>query len=134
MTWRLLADENTAHGLVAACRRIHPDFPIIHIAEWREGAHRSQKDPALLMALREARMTLVSFDRASLVVHAGKLTREGLGHSGVILYRRVIPVLAYGKQAQLLIDLWQEAANEDWADRIVYLPREHSSLHGTPRR
>ncbi len=124
MTWRLLADENTAHALVAACHKIDSAFPITHISEWREGAHRTQKDPALLMSLREANLVLVSFDRASLVVHAGQLTREGLGHSGVILYRRVIPVLAYGKQARLLVDLWREAAKEDWTDRIVYLPRE----------
>ncbi len=123
MTFRLLADENIAHALVAACHKIDPSFPIIHISDWREGAHRTQKDPALLMSLREAKLVLVSFDRASLAVHAGQLTREGLGHSGVILYRRAVPVLAYGKQARLLVDLWRETSKEDWADRITYLPR-----------
>ena len=123
MTLRLLADENTAHAVVTACHSIDPAFPIAHISEWREGAHRTQKDPALLMSLREARVVLVSFDRASLAAHAGQLTREGLGHAGVILYRRIIPVLAYGKQARLLVDLWRQTAREDWADRIVYLPR-----------
>lgn len=122
MTFRLLADENTAHALVAACHRIDPAFPIIHISKWRDGAHLSQKDPALLMSLREVGHVLVSFDRASLAAHAGRLTREGLGHAGVILFRRTIPVLAYGKQARLLIDLWRKMAKEDWSDRIVYLP------------
>lgn len=120
---RLLADENTSHRLVAACRQIAPDFPIIHIADWQEGAFMSVKDPALLMTLREEGMILVGFDRASLPMHAGELTREGLGHAGVILFRRSVSAIAYGKQARLLVDLWREAKDWEWADRIEYLPR-----------
>jgi len=83
----------------------------------------SVKDPALLMTLREEEMILVGFDRASIPMHAGELTREGLGHAGVILFRRSVPVIAYGKQARLLVDLWREAKDWEWADRIEYLPR-----------
>lgn len=119
---RLLADENTSHRFVAACRQIEPDFPIIHLAEWQSGAWLSAKDPALLMALRESEMILVSFDRASLPMHAGALTREGLGHAGIILFRRSVPALAYGRQARLLVDVWHATKDWDWADRIEYLP------------
>ena len=121
---RLLADENTSHRLVAACRQIDSAFPIVHISDWQEGAYLSAKDPALLMTLREAEMILVGFDRASMAMHAGTLTREGLGHAGVILFRRSVPAIAYGKQARLLVNLWSEAEDWDWADRIVYLPSE----------
>jgi hypothetical protein len=120
---RLLADENTSHRLVAACRHIEAGLPIIHISDWKDGAYLSAKDPALLMALRELDMILVGFDRASLPMHAGKLTREGLGHAGVILFRRSVPALAYGRQARLLVDLWREAFDWDWPDRLEYLPR-----------
>ena len=120
---RLLADENTSHRLVAACRRIEAAFPIVHISDWRGGAYLSVKDPALLMSLRESKMILVGFDRASLPMHAGELTREGLGHAGVILFRRSVSAIAYGRQARLLVDLWREAEDWDWADRIEYLPR-----------
>jgi hypothetical protein len=120
---RLLADENTSHRMVAACRQIEDSFPIIHISDWQDGAYLSVKDPALLMSLREAGLVLVSFDRASLPMHAGDLTREGLGHAGIILFRRSIPSVAYGKQARLLVEFWQEASDWDWADRIEYIPR-----------
>jgi hypothetical protein len=120
---RLLADENTSHGFVAACRQINPGFPIIHISDWKDGAFLSVKDPALLMALHESAMILVGFDRTSIPMHAGKLTREGLGHAGVILFRRSVSVIAYGKQARLLLNFWLEAKEWDWADRIEYLPR-----------
>ena len=83
----------------------------------------SVKDPALLMALRESEVVLVSFDRASMPMHAGDLSREGLGHAGVILFRRSVSRLAYGKQARLLVDFWKEAIGWDWADCIEYLPR-----------
>jgi len=119
---RLLADENTSHRMVSACLQIETNFPIIHISEWREGACLSLKDPALLMTLREAGMVLVSFDRTSLAMHAGDLTREGLGHAGVILFRRSVPTVAYGKQSRLLVEFWHNAANWDWADRVGYLP------------
>lgn len=121
---RLLADENTSHRLVAACRQIDAAFPIRHISDWQEGAYLTAKDPALLMTLRETEMILVGFDRASMPMHAGTLTREGLGHAGVILFRRSVPATAYGKQARLLVNLWSEAKDWDWADRIVYLPSE----------
>lgn len=109
--------------MVAACRQIQVNFPIVHISDWQDGAYLSVKDPALLMTLREAGLVLVGFDRASLPMHAGDLTREGLGHAGIILFRRSVSSVAYGKQARLLVEFWQEAADWDWADRIEYVPR-----------
>ncbi len=123
MTPPLLADENTSHHLVTACRRLDSKFPILHIADWKNGAYRSVKDPALLMALREFGLVLVGFDRASMPMHAGNLTREGLGHAGVILFRHSVPRTAYGKQARLLVDFWGQASDWARADRIEYLPK-----------
>jgi hypothetical protein len=120
---RLLADENTSHHLVAACKNLDANFPILHLADWKHGAYLSVKDPPLLMALRELSIILVGFDRASKPMHAGNLTREGLGHAGIILFRRTVPRIAYGKQAQLLVDFWSRSSDWDWADRIEYLPR-----------
>ena len=130
MKVRLLADENTSHRFVDACHRLLPNFPIIHISDWEGGAYLSVKDPALLMALRESAMILVSFDRASIPMHAGDLTREGLGHAGVILFRRSVSLIAYGSQARLLLEFWKAAADQDWSDRVEYLPRAHTPQHG----
>jgi hypothetical protein len=106
---RLLADENTSHRLVAACLRIEPRFPIVHISDWEEGAYLPTKDPALLPTLRDHGMILVGFDRASLPLHAGIPTREGVGHTGVILFRRSVGATAYGRQARLLLEFWPDA-------------------------
>lgn len=120
---RLLADENTSHRLVSACRQMDAEFPLIHISDWENGAYLSVKDPVLLMTLRGHEMILLSFDRASIPLHAGTLTREGVGHSGIILFRRSVPTTAYGRQARLLVNFWGEARNWDWADRIEYVPK-----------
>lgn len=119
----LLADANTWHHFVKACLRIDSRFPIVHVAHWQGGNHLCSKDPVLLSALREHRLVLVSFDRRSMAMHAGELTREGLGHSGVILFRRSVRLYDYGKQSRLLVEFWREAKDWDWNDRIEYLPR-----------
>ena len=69
-------------------------------------------------------MILVSFDRASMPLHAGSLTREGVGHAGVVLFRRSVNATGYGRRARLLVSFWNVAKHWDWAaDRIEYLPR-----------
>jgi len=119
---RLVADGNTSRRFVTACLRLQSDFPIVHLADWMDGKNRISKDPALLAALREHDLIIVSFDRRTMAMHAGELTREGGGHAGVILFRRTISQVAYGKQARLLVAFWREAQHWDWADRIEYLP------------
>ena len=122
MTARFIADENTSHHLVAAGRKLAPSFPLQHLADWQNGRALGLKDDPLLLTLRESGLILVSFDRRTLADEAGQLSREGVGHAGVILFRRLIPATAYGRQAELLKALWCEAQAWDWADRIVYLP------------
>ncbi|PWU16778.1 MAG: hypothetical protein C5B50_12805 [Verrucomicrobia bacterium] len=88
-----------------------------------EGKYRVSTDPVLLSVLRENGMVIVSFDRRTLAMHAGALTREGLGHAGVILFRRIVSQIDYGKQSRLLAEFWREAAEWDWMDRIEYLAK-----------
>jgi hypothetical protein len=120
---RLVADANLSRKFVRACRRLDKKFPLIHLADWMDGRYRVSHDPVLLSVLREQGLILVSFDRRTMAVHAGELTRAGSGHAGVILFRRSVSPTDYGKQSRLLVEFWREAGNEDWADRIEYLPQ-----------
>jgi hypothetical protein len=120
---RLLADAHLSRRFVAACLRLQPDFPLIHIAGWMDGRHRVSQDPVLLAVLREHGLILVGFDRRTMAMHTGQLTRAGLGHAGVILFRRSVSQMDYGKQSRLLVVFWREAKGWDWDDRIEYLPR-----------
>jgi hypothetical protein len=120
---RLVADSHLSRHFVAACRRLDLDFPLVHLADWMQGRHRISKDPVLLQVLREHGLILIGFDRRTMAMHAGQLTRAGVGHAGVILFRRSVSQVDYGKQSRLLVEFWHEAKDWDWADRIEYLPR-----------
>lgn len=120
---RLVADANLSRKFVRACLRLEKTFPLVHLADWMDGKHRVSEDVVLLAVLREQGLALVSFDRRTMATHAGELTRAGAGHAGVILFRRSVSATDYGKQSRLLVEFWRETGNEDWTDRIEYLPR-----------
>src|SRR5436309_11253071 len=121
--YRLLADENTSHRLVAACRRLVPGFPIVHIARWQDGSWLGLDDAALLVACAEVGLVLTAFDRATLPWHAGQILRSGDNHGGLILFRRLVRATDYGHQGRLLTDFWTESHAWDWMNRVVYLPK-----------
>jgi hypothetical protein len=124
MVLRLLTDENTSHRLVSACRRLVPDFPIAHIANWRDGMWLGLDDQALLICCADAGLVLVAFDRATLAWQAGQLIRGGRDHAGVILYRGTVRSSDYGHQSRLLTGFWTKEGGEwDWQNRMVYLPK-----------
>lgn len=124
MAYRLLADENTSHRLVSACHRLTPTFPLIHIAQWENGAWLGLDDPALLISSAEGNLILVAFDRSTLAWHAGQLLRAGKDHAGVILFRGTVRTVDYGHQSRLLTGFWQNDGRAwDWRNRIVYLPK-----------
>ena len=120
---RLVADANLSRRFIEACQRLDRQFPIVHLADWMGGKHRVSKDPVLLEALREHGLILITFDRRTMVMHAGQLTRSAGGHTGVILFRRSVSQTDYGKQSRLVVAFWNEARDWDWPDRIEYLPR-----------
>lgn len=122
--FRLLADENTSHRFVTACRRRVGGFPIVHLATWQGGSWLGLDDATLLMAAAESGLVLVAFDRATLPWHAGQVLRAGEDHGGLVLFRRAVRSTDYGHQARLLTDFWAvEGHAWDWLNRIVYLPK-----------
>ena len=121
---RLLADENTSHRLVSACRRLVKGYPIVHIANWQDGSWLGFDDAALLMSCAEAGLVLVAFDRATLPWHAGQVLRAGENHGGLVLFRRTVRGTDYGHQARLLTDFWAHEGHAwAWVNRIIYLPK-----------
>lgn len=122
--YRLLADENASHRLVAACRHLVKDFAIVHIASWQGGSWLGLDDVALLISCAESGLVLVAFDRATLPWHAGQVLRAGENHGGLVLFRRAVRSTDYGHQARLLTDFWAHEGHAwDWLNRIVYLPK-----------
>ena len=123
-TYQLLADENTSHRLVAACRRLVNGLAIVHIATWEDGSWRGLDDAALLIACAGHRLVLVAFDRATQPWHAGHVLRAGESHGGPVLLRRSVRSVDDGLQARLVTDFWAtDGERWDWFNRVVYLPK-----------
>src|SRR5439155_11114078 len=101
---RLIADSNLSRHFVKACLRLDQKFPIVHIADWSGGKHRISKDPIVLEVLREKDLILVTVDRRTMAVHAGKLSARVGGHTGVVLCRRSVSQMDYGKQSRLVVE------------------------------
>jgi hypothetical protein len=120
---RLVADANLSRHFVEACLRLDGALPLIHLADWLGGRHRVSQDPVLLEALRGQGAILISFDRRTMAMHASQIIRGGGGHAGVILFRRSVAQMDYGKQSRLIVEFWNEAKTWDWQDRLEYLPR-----------
>ena len=120
MTPRLLADENTSHRLIAACQRLQPDFPIVHLAAHND-TWLGLNDDDLLDECLEARLTLVAHDRRTLADAATRAIRERRGHAGIILFRGLIRQNDYGAQARYLTAFWKEGGDWDWLNRMAYV-------------
>lgn len=121
---RFLADENTSHRFVSACRHLVDGFPIVHIAAWQDGSWLGLDDFSLLIACAEVGLVLVAFDRSTLPWHAGQVLRAGESHGGLVLFRRSVRSTDCGHQARLLTGFWRgEGHAWDWLNRIVYLPK-----------
>jgi hypothetical protein len=118
---------------VSACRRLVHDYPIVQIADWRDGLWLGLDDAALLMSCAEAGLVLVAFDRATLPWHAGQVLRSGGDHGGLVLFRRTVRSTNYGLQARLLTEFWADEGHAwDWLNRIVYLPKSAATGAVTP--
>jgi hypothetical protein len=106
------------------CRRLDPQFPIVHIATWQGGSWLGFDDIALLLCCAEASLVLVAFDRATLPWHAGQLLRAGHDYAGLVLFRGTVRSTDYSQQSRLLTGFWaREGSAWDWLNRVVYLPR-----------
>ncbi len=120
---RLLGDENTSHKLVAACRRLHPGFPMVHIA-----AHNKDwcglNDDDLLDACLAAGLILVAHDRRTLADAATRAIRERGGHAGIILFRAFIRQADFGGQSRALCRFWELSRDWDWFNRMAYIPTD----------
>ena len=121
---RLLADENTSHRFISACKRFLRDFPVVHIAQWQDGSWLGLDDAALLMSCAEARFGTGRLRPRNTPVARGPGAPRG-GKS-----RRPHPVpphrseYNYGDQSRLATDFWiREGRAWDWTNQIVYLPK-----------
>ena len=113
---RFLADEDLRVVIVLATRRLEPALEFQTVME--RGLSGSSDSVVLEHGLTDG-LIVVSHDVNTMKAIAEDRVREGTGISGLFLVpqaRRSRPV------AESLVLIWSASQDEEWRDRIVYLP------------
>jgi hypothetical protein len=98
---------------------IHLREPAIDFKAANEAALEGLSDPEVLeLAAREGRV-LVSHDKSTMPVHFSAKIGSGLKSPGVLL---ALPSASVGEIIESLLIIWSASSEQEWADRICYLP------------
>lgn len=113
---RLLADENFNGDILRGLQR---RVPAIDVPRVQDLIIRGADDAAVLeWAAAEGRLVL-THDVSTLIDFAWKRVTSGRHHSGVAAVSQQAPVGAVVADLVLLVEC---STNEEWADRILFIP------------
>lgn len=115
--------ETHIHGAVS--RTLRSDgIDALGLQDWQDGRYRNALDPEILEAVVPEGRVFVSYDRRTIEPLLRRWADEGIHHSGVILVNReTIPENDVGGLLRALKHLLAESSEDDWRDRVIYLPR-----------
>ena len=117
-----LLDEHLSPEIAVQIRHKRPGIVIESVQTWRAGQFRQTEDTHILMAAAEARLTLVTYDRSTILPVLEEWGQAGRSHAGVLfISHRAIPSSAIGALVNALIVHWEATQADDWTDRIEFL-------------
>src|SRR5437868_1895535 len=122
-----LLDEHLSPEIAVQVRRKRTGIVIESVQTWREGQIRQTEDASILLAAAEAGLTLVTYDRSTILPLLEEWGEAGRSHAGVLfISHRTIPSSAIGALVNALIAHWEATHKDDWTDRIEFLrPMTH---------
>jgi hypothetical protein len=119
-----LLDEHLSPDVAEAVERGRPGVRITAIRNWRNGAYLGADDEGLIAAAHRDQLTLVTYDRRTIVPLMSRLASARASHGGVVLVDdRTIAADDIGRLARALTAVWDVFHADDWTDRVVYLAR-----------
>jgi hypothetical protein len=120
----LLLDEHIAPAVTIGLRSACPGLEVTALRDWRGGALLCADDVILLIAAREAELSLVTFDLRTIPAVLNAWAEQGERHGGVVFVPRktLRPADASGLVGALT-SLWEHQGTADWTDRVVFLCR-----------
>ncbi|MGK0189066.1 MAG: hypothetical protein ACI9R3_004883 [Verrucomicrobiales bacterium] len=119
----LLLDEHFSPALVEVVTGLESEVKIQSLHKWQDGAYLNCPDDQILFAAAKQALTLVTFDVTTIPAILQEIAMNGGSHGGVIFVpSRRISQNDYGQIAKRLVALWRIHANEEWKDRVAYLP------------
>jgi len=119
---RLLLDEHLSPEV--AYQLLHAGVDALPLRDWLDGAYFRHPDEDVLVEAAADGRVFVSYDQRSLPGLVGSWAGAGRHHAGVILIDdRTIAQGDTGGQVRALEQMVAKHGDEDWTDRVLYLPR-----------
>jgi hypothetical protein len=117
-----LLDEQISPVVARELRQKDPRVPIESLHLWNEGALLGRPDSVVLHAANQGKLTLVTYDQATIPKILLEWAHLGIPHSGVIfISQRSVPSHNFGLLIQILLEFWDENHREQWRDRVDHL-------------
>ena len=121
---RLLLDENISQEVATQILEKRPEVHILSIHHWHDGAYKGRPDEIVLKQASEEDLTLVTYDKASVIRILQKWGSMGASHAGVLFVdRRAVSSSDLGGLVNSLIAFWDSRMNEDWTNLTDYLTK-----------
>ena len=113
-----LLDENISPIVATELQKKRPEIAITSLFHWQEGKLLGHGDELILMAAREANLTLVTYDLRTIPPLLVEWGIAEISHSGVIFIDDLsIPSNNFGQIMRSLIWLWDNYSQDDWQNR-----------------
>ena len=109
-------DENLNNRIVRGLRRLHPELDAIRI---QDTEIYEADDPVVLEWCAIEERILVLHDLRTIPKYAYERIRDGKTVTGIILVPTDLPIHQSIEDLHILIEC---AAEEDWTNRLEYLP------------
>lgn len=119
---RLLTDEHISDKVAAQAVRYCPGIRIISLLTWHEGSFKGTPDLDILQQAAAEKLTLVTYDQATMWTTLSLLAEEGFEHGGVVFIdEETIAPNDFGGLVKALCWLWRTQSKAEWKNRTVYL-------------
>jgi hypothetical protein len=123
---RFLLDEHISPVVAGELRQRDPRIPVASLHLWNEGALLGRPDSVILHAANHAKLTLVTYDQATIPKILLEWAYLGIPHSGVIFAsQRSVPSNNFGLLIQALVRFWEDNHRQQWRDRVDHLKPPH---------
>ena len=120
---KFLLDEHISTAVAEQIAARRPDISVVALVSFGGGLLLGMPDSAVLTTARQHNLTLVTYDKSTVVPLLRDLANRGIAHAGVLcLDRNTTPQENVGAIVRRLEQAFDAYRDLDWTDRIIFVP------------